>query len=156
MLDDLKESESGVFKCDSENHNWTHKSYHWEIPYAKALILPHNINLMHQEQNVVKSIISMCLDVTDFMKDNFNARKDLATLYDRPSLEAKPNARGKLSRPKAPYCYSCCDINGYRFRMAKLEASHPLAAITNSRVVTSGEDAIGHITRLLWHSSKYC
>jgi hypothetical protein len=104
MLDDLKESESGVFKCDSENHNWTHKSYHWEIPYAKALILPHNINLMHQEQNVVKSIISMCLDVTDFMKDNFNARKDLAALCDRPSLEAKPNARGKLSRPKAPYC----------------------------------------------------
>jgi hypothetical protein len=103
MLDDLKESESGVFKCDSENHNLTHKSYHWEIPYAKALILPYNINLMHQEQNIVKSIISMCLDVTDFMKDNFNARKDLATLYDRPSLEAKPNARGKLSRPKAPY-----------------------------------------------------
>jgi hypothetical protein len=42
--------------------------------------------------------------------------------------------------------YSFCDINGYRFRMAKLEASHPLAAITNSRVVTSGKDAIGHIT----------
>jgi hypothetical protein len=104
MLDDLKESESGVFKCDSENHNWTHKSYHWEIPYAKALILPHNINLMHQEQNVVKSIISMCLDVTDFMKDNFNARKDLAALCDRPSLEAKPNARGKLGRPKVSYC----------------------------------------------------
>jgi hypothetical protein len=46
----------------------------------------------------------MCLDVSGFTKDNMNARKDLAALCDRPSLEAKPNARGKLSRPKAPYC----------------------------------------------------
>jgi hypothetical protein len=42
--------------------------------------------------------------------------------------------------------YSHNDINGYHFRTAKLEASHPLLATTNSRVVTSGEDATGHIT----------
>jgi hypothetical protein len=59
---------------------------------------------MHQERNVVESIMSMCLDVTSFMKDDVNARKDLATLCDRPSLEAKLNARGKLRRPKASYC----------------------------------------------------
>jgi hypothetical protein len=47
--------------------------------------------------------MSMCPDVTGFMKDNVNARKDLAALCDRPSLEAKPNARGKPRRPKAPY-----------------------------------------------------
>jgi hypothetical protein len=46
--------------------------------------------------------MSMCLDVTGFTKDNVNARKDLAALYDHPSLEAKPNGRGKLKRPKAP------------------------------------------------------
>jgi hypothetical protein len=45
----------------------------------------------------------MCLDVTGFMKDNMNARKDLAALCDHSSLEAKPNESGKLSRPKAPY-----------------------------------------------------
>jgi hypothetical protein len=48
--------------------------------------------------------MSMCLDVTGFTKDNMNARKDLAALCDRPLLVAKANARGKLSRPKAPYC----------------------------------------------------
>jgi hypothetical protein len=58
---------------------------------------------MHHEQNIVKSIISMCLGVTGFTKDNMNVRKDISALCDRPSLEAKPNARGKLSRPKAPY-----------------------------------------------------
>jgi hypothetical protein len=29
----------------------------------KALILPHNINLIHQERNIVENIMSMCLDV---------------------------------------------------------------------------------------------
>jgi hypothetical protein len=48
--------------------------------------------------------MSMCLDVTGFMKDNINAMKDLAAICDHPLLEAKPNARRKLSRPKAPYC----------------------------------------------------
>jgi hypothetical protein len=42
--------------------------------------------------------------------------------------------------------YSRYDINGYHFRMMKLEASCPLAATTNSGLVTSGEDATGHIT----------
>jgi hypothetical protein len=48
--------------------------------------------------------MGMCLDVTGFTNDNVNARKGLAALCDHPSLEAKPNARGKLRRPKAPYC----------------------------------------------------
>jgi hypothetical protein len=59
---------------------------------------------MHQERNVAQSIMSMCLVVTGFTKDNVNARKDFASLCDHPSLEAKPNARKKLRRPKAPYC----------------------------------------------------
>jgi hypothetical protein len=43
-------------------------------------MLPHNINLMHQERNVAENIISMCFDVTSFSKDNMTARKDLAAL----------------------------------------------------------------------------
>jgi hypothetical protein len=53
MLDDLKESENGVFEGYGENHNCTHKSYFSELPYAKVLLLPHNINLMHQVRNIV-------------------------------------------------------------------------------------------------------
>jgi hypothetical protein len=68
------------------------------------LKLPHNIDLMHQERNVTESIISMCLDVTGFSKDNTNARKDLATLCDHPLLEVKTNAKGNLTRPRVPYC----------------------------------------------------
>jgi hypothetical protein len=86
IFDDLKESENGVFECSGENHNWPHKSCLWVLPYTKALILPHNIDLMLQEQNVAESIMSMCLDVTYLMKDIMNAKKDLATLCDHASL----------------------------------------------------------------------
>jgi hypothetical protein len=41
--------------------------------------------------------------------------------------------------------YSRYDINEYHFRTAKLEVSHPLAATTNNRLVTSGKDATGHV-----------
>jgi hypothetical protein len=42
--------------------------------------------------------------------------------------------------------YSHYDINGYRFQTVKLEASRPLAATTNSGLVTRGEDVTGHVT----------
>jgi hypothetical protein len=105
MLDNLEESENDVFKGYGKNHNWKHKNYLWELPYAKALILHHNMDLNHRERNVAESIMSMCPNVTGFTKDNMNTRKYLAALCDRHSLEAKPSARGNLKRPKAPYYF---------------------------------------------------
>jgi hypothetical protein len=92
MLGEFKESQDGGFEGYDEKHNWTHKSCLWKLPYAKALILPHNIDLMHQERNVVESIISMCFNVIGFSKDNVNVRKD---------LEPKVNAKGNLKRTRA-------------------------------------------------------
>jgi hypothetical protein len=48
--------------------------------------------------------MSMCLDITGFTKDNMNAGKDLVALCDHPSLEAKTNEMGNMSKPRAPYC----------------------------------------------------
>jgi hypothetical protein len=104
MLDDLKETGNGKFEGYDENQNWTHKSCLWELPYAKALIPPHNIDLMHQKCNIAERIISMCLDITGFSKDNINARKDLVALCDHPLLEVKTNAKGNLTRPRSLYC----------------------------------------------------
>jgi hypothetical protein len=59
---------------------------------------------MHQERNVVESIISMCFDVISFSKDNVHARKDLAALCNRPSLVPKRSAKENLKRPQAAYC----------------------------------------------------
>jgi hypothetical protein len=45
----------------------------------------------------------MCFDIIGFSKDNINARKDLADLCNRPSMEPKVNAKGNLKRTHAPY-----------------------------------------------------
>jgi hypothetical protein len=63
-----------------KGYNWTHKCSLWELPYAKALILMHNIDVMRQEHNVGESILSTCMAFVDKAKDNHKARKDLAQL----------------------------------------------------------------------------
>jgi hypothetical protein len=103
MLDNLKELENSNFEGYSEITTELIKVIFRNSLIQKHCYYPHNIDLMHQECNVVKSIISMCLDVTGFSKDNMNARKDLAVLYDRPSLEVKKTAKGNLTRSRAPY-----------------------------------------------------
>lgn len=100
----LVESAEGGFVGYGTEHNWTHISSLWELPYAKHLILPYNIDLMHQERNVCESIISMVFDITDKTKDNVQARKDIADHCARPWLELKVSLNGKESRPRAPYC----------------------------------------------------
>ena len=42
--------------------------------------------------------------------------------------------------------YGRYDVNGYRFRTTKFEATHPLAATKNSRVVIRATDVEGHET----------
>jgi hypothetical protein len=58
----------------------------------KEMILPHNIDFMHQEHNVAKTIMGMCFNFTSQSKDNIQARKDLALLCDRLHLEFICNA----------------------------------------------------------------
>jgi hypothetical protein len=62
ILDNLVLKENGdEFVEYGKDHNWTHKYALWELPYAKALILMHNIDVMHQECNVGESILSTCM-----------------------------------------------------------------------------------------------
>jgi hypothetical protein len=96
MLDNVVLNKNGdVFVGYGEEHNWIHKCALWEFPYANALILMHNIDVMHQECNIGESILSTCMTFTDKTKDNHKARKDLAQLCNQPSLELKSSG-GKL------------------------------------------------------------
>jgi hypothetical protein len=70
-----------------EEHNWTHICALWKLPYAQALILIHNIVVMHQERNVAKSIVSTCMDITGKTKDNFKSQRDITHVCNHPSLE---------------------------------------------------------------------
>jgi hypothetical protein len=106
MLDNLVLNKGGnAFVGYGNDHNWTHKCTLWELPYAKALILMHNIDVMLQECNVGESILSTCMSFTDKTKDNHKARKDLALIRNRPSLELK--FRGGM--PRAPFCLKARD-----------------------------------------------
>jgi hypothetical protein len=61
-LNDLKLNEHGNrFEGYGTEHNWTHKCGLWELPYMKALILMHNIDVMHQERDMGESIIRISL-----------------------------------------------------------------------------------------------
>jgi hypothetical protein len=60
-LNDLELNECGNrFESFETEHNWTHKYRLWDLPYVKALILMHNIDVMHQERNIGESLISTC------------------------------------------------------------------------------------------------
>ena len=66
MLSNLVPSSNGdEFIGVETEHNWTHICELWELLYFKALILRHNIDVMHQECNVAKSIVMTCMNFID-------------------------------------------------------------------------------------------
>jgi hypothetical protein len=66
VLDNLVLKKNGdEFLGYGKEDNWTHKCALWKLPYAKALILMHNIDVMHQEHNVSETILSICMAFTD-------------------------------------------------------------------------------------------
>jgi hypothetical protein len=97
--------EGNEYEEYGEEYNWTHICALWELPYAQALILMHNINVMHQKRNVVENIVSTCMDIMGKIKDNFKARKDIAHVCNRPSLEL--DERG--GKAHAPFCLKVKD-----------------------------------------------
>jgi hypothetical protein len=59
----------------------------WELPYAHALILMHNIDVMHQECNIAENIVSTCLNITGKTKDNFMAQRYITDICNHPLLK---------------------------------------------------------------------
>jgi hypothetical protein len=86
------------------NHNWTKKSIFWDLPYWRSLLVPHNIDIMHNEKNVFDNVFNTIMDVKGKTKDNLKARRDMEVYCDRPELHVFGAGEGRLSMPKA--CYS--------------------------------------------------
>ena len=57
----------------------------------RALILPHNIDVMHQERNMCEALFNTTMDFLDKTKDNFKARVDLGNICNRPTLMLREN-----------------------------------------------------------------
>ena len=69
-----------------------------------SLILVHNIDVMHQESNVVEALIHTHMHF-EKTKDNLKARKDLAMLCDRPTQVLNDNSKP----PHALFCLTSKD-----------------------------------------------
>ena len=61
---------------------WAHKSGLTRLPYYDDLLLPHNIDMMHTEKNIDKTLWATIMDIPDSSKDNVKTRVDLAALCD--------------------------------------------------------------------------
>jgi hypothetical protein len=76
----------------------------WELSYILSLIVVHNIDVMHQESNVVEALIHTCMHF-EKTKGNLRARRDLAMLCDRPTQVLNDNGKP----PHALFCLTSKD-----------------------------------------------
>lgn len=106
QLDSLVLAPNGNGFVDyGKSHNWTHRSSLWRLPYFHMLVLPHNIDVMHNEKNVAEAIFNTCFDILDKTKDNVKARLDQAALCNRPELNlVKKQPSGQWVKPRADFC----------------------------------------------------
>jgi hypothetical protein len=101
QIDGLVANPEGGFMGYGEQHMWTHKSGLTWLPYYDDPLLPHNVDVMHTEKNVVQALWTTIMDISGKSKVNIKARVDLVALCDIPNQEMKPPSGGKTwRRPK--------------------------------------------------------
>ena len=87
------------FSGFGKDHNWVKKNIFWKLPYWSTLLVWHNFDVMHVEKNVFDNVFNIIMNIKSKIKDNENARLDLAILCKRPELERK-YINGKSSKQK--------------------------------------------------------
>jgi hypothetical protein len=116
----LKEGQR-CFEGYGEEHAWSQKAGLWRLPYMKDLLLPHNIDVMHTEKNVVEALWATMMDIKEKSKDNVKARLDLEMLCDRPKQVIPKAVPGKTwNRPKADFILNRVQRKEVPERMQKL------------------------------------
>jgi hypothetical protein len=78
------------------------RSVFFQLEYWPTLLVRHNLDIMHVQQNVFEKIVNTILDVDQRSKDNLNARLDLQDMNIRTALHADMTA-AKPIIPRAVY-----------------------------------------------------
>ena len=68
------------------------EAFFFQLPYWKTLILYHNLDVMHIENNICDSIVGTLLSIDGKSKDNMNICLDLQAMSIRDQLH--PIERG--------------------------------------------------------------
>ncbi|XP_016481586.1 uncharacterized protein LOC107802577 isoform X4 [Nicotiana tabacum] len=71
---------------ESRGDNWNKKSIFFDLPYWKALLLRHNLDVMHIEKNICDNILGTILNIKGKTKDTINTRLDLQAMNIRKEL----------------------------------------------------------------------
>lgn len=98
----LKKSKSR--KAEDEQQPWKKDSIFFQLPYWEHLLLRHNLDLMHIENNVFNNVLGTVLNLDGKTKDNLKARRDLEVLGIRPELHPQQIGPDKIYLP--PACFS--------------------------------------------------
>lgn len=88
---------------DVEPKLFTRKSALWKLPYWKHLKLPHNLDVMHIQENICDALLGIILYLEGKNKDTVNARLDLQDMGIRPDLQLKQDDDNSVSMPVAWY-----------------------------------------------------
>ena len=83
--------------------NWTKKSILFELPYWSTLLLHHNLDVMHIENNVCDNILGTLLDIEGKSKDNDKAQEDLKDMGIWSELWLQPHSVKGSLKPHASY-----------------------------------------------------
>jgi len=83
-------------------HNWAKRSIFWKLPYWKANLLRHNLDVMHVENNVFENIFNTVMDVNGKTKDNIKARLDVALFCNRKNTELVCDV-SRVAKPRASF-----------------------------------------------------
>ena len=87
------------------SYNWRKKSIFFQLPYWKALLLRHNLDVMHIERNVSENIVSTVMNFVGKTKDTLKSRYDLVDLGIRQQLHPIEDGN-KVLLPAACYALS--------------------------------------------------
>ena len=90
---------------DTRWHNWRKKSIFFYLPYWKSLLIHHNLDVMHIENNICESLLGTLLDLTGKSKDSEKARLDLQELGIRKDQNLLVHI-GKYTLPAALHTLS--------------------------------------------------
>ena len=67
-------------------HNWKKKTFFFQFPTWKTLILRHNLDVMYIEKNICDSIVDTLLSIDGKLNDNFNSHLALLAMGIRDQL----------------------------------------------------------------------
>ncbi|XP_021753758.1 uncharacterized protein LOC110719160 isoform X1 [Chenopodium quinoa] len=92
-------------KHDLRGDNWNKKRIFFKLPYWKAQLLRHNLDVMHIEKNICDSILGTIMNINGKTKDTLKSRLDLKAMGVRSTLHPIEDG-DKIKLPPAPFTFS--------------------------------------------------